>query len=204
MGVESEWWWGVNVESTLERRFNRLRLSDADVYDCRHKMWYLCVTAKTWRPLMRPLMYIVCVSMHACVCVNVDEDAGRGCMQECEGGNRVRPCIMNQRSNCVWRGWACLWDVPSWASEAVEEAAAAELVCCRPTIGQKCYSWEGLCKLGRSISRCSVVGLENHRLCWLAQTHHKGWQEWAGAKDVHPCGFLGPGLKSLAIDWPIT
>lgn len=77
------------------------------------------------------------------------------------------PCTMKQRSNCVWRGWACLWDVPSWASEAVEEAAAAELVCCRPTIGQKCYSWEGLCKLGRSTSRCSIVDLESYRMCWL-------------------------------------
>lgn len=143
------------------------------------------------------------VCMHVCVWMLMKMLAEAACrsVKVVIGSD---PCIMNQRSNCVWRGWACLWDVPSWASEAVEEAAAAELVCCRPTIGQKCYSWEGLCKLGRSISRCSIVGLETHRLCWLAQTHHKGWQEWAGAKDVHPCGFLGPGLKSLAIDWPIT
>lgn len=58
-------------------------------------------------------VHSLCEYACMCVCVNVDEDAGRGCMQECEGGNRVRPCIMNQRSNCVWRGWACLWDVPS-------------------------------------------------------------------------------------------
>lgn len=111
------------------------------------------------------------VCMH--VCANVGEDADRGCMQEFEGGNKVPLCTMNQRSNSVWRGsgWACLWDVPSWASEAVEEAAAAELVCCRPTIGQKCYSWEGLCKLGRSISRCSFMGLESYRVCWLQPRH---------------------------------
>lgn len=32
-----------------------------------------------------------CASMNACVYVNADEDAGRGCMQEFEGGNGVPP-----------------------------------------------------------------------------------------------------------------
>lgn len=44
----------------------------------------------------------------------------------------------------------------------MEEAAAAELVCCRPTIGQKCYSWEELSKIGGSFLTISSLGLENH------------------------------------------
>lgn len=107
-------------------------------------------------------MNITCVSGHACEWMLMRMLAESAC-KSLGGGNEGQLCSM-----CVERsGWACLWDVPSWASEAVEEAAAAELVCCRPTIGQKCYSWEGLCKLSRSIARCSIMGLESYRVCWL-------------------------------------
>lgn len=41
--------------------------------------------------------------MHACMCVDVDEDAGRGCMQEFGDGNEGPPCTMNQRSSNVCR-----------------------------------------------------------------------------------------------------
>lgn len=106
------------------------------------------------------------VCMRVGVCVNVDDRCWQRSHARFQGGDQGPPRTRTQ-SGHMWRGsgWACLWDVPSWASVAVEEAAAAELVCCRPTIGQKCYSWEGLCKLGRSSSHCSNRGLESYRRC---------------------------------------
>ena len=37
------------------------------------------------------------------MCVNVDGDVGRGCMQEFGCDNEGPPCTMNQRSSCVCR-----------------------------------------------------------------------------------------------------
>ena len=38
------------------------------------------------------------------ICVSVEEDADRGCMQESEGGNESPPpCTMDQRCRCVRR-----------------------------------------------------------------------------------------------------
>ena len=37
------------------------------------------------------------------MCVNVDEDAGKGCMQELRNGDEGPPYTMDQRCSCVCR-----------------------------------------------------------------------------------------------------